>query len=105
VSAKGKAWMSNERYGPFVNAYVTLDGKPVDGIRHNQRAPQKTETCVNTQLLLTSITNHDTIVTNMKNHNETSDRTHFLTVHIFLPNIQTDLRTVYLLINNIFFIC
>jgi hypothetical protein len=26
------------------------------------------------------------IVTNMKNHNETSD---FLTVNIFLPNIQT----------------
>jgi hypothetical protein len=83
VSAKGKAWMSKERFGPFVHAYVTLDGKPIDGNRHNQQT-HRSETCEYTQLLLKSITNHDMIVTNMKNDNETSD---FLTVNIFLSNV------------------
>jgi hypothetical protein len=91
LSDKGKQWMSNVKFGPFVNPNFLLNGqpykKPQEGSQTDQtgRADRGNSTCEYTQLLLNSITEDD-----MNSLTDKMTNTDFITVYISLPTFQTD---------------
>jgi hypothetical protein len=101
LSDKGKQWMSNVKFGPFVNPNFLLNGepyrKPQEGSETDNtgradrgnsttgRADRGNSTCEYTQLLLNSITEND-----MNSLTDKITNTDFLTVYISLPTFQTD---------------
>jgi hypothetical protein len=85
-SIKGKQWMQNKKYGPFVHASLKLNGKPFD----KPQANHPDQKCKYTQMLLTSITEDDMMVTNSLIDN-TND-SNFLTVNISIPTFQMALE-------------